>query len=1399
MKKLIASILAIAMIASLFTMVVVPSAAETTYASKVEELEATFNEVIAKTPYIERHSWVFADDAGHRFVDEGELTDERRIGEYYLVPNFQLADHLFKDDHDNWQKALGISNDDFEGYDADIENAKNYYISDEDAFIAELTPVLEAIEFAFEGGIFDDNGGIIPVLFTEDAEEAYDAYRQAQTYILLYAVYAYEFGTSADAAELDAEFNAARVDVYQSAIDALKALAVAFKNQVKDVNNLPGAAWVQDTDENGDPKVDDEGNPVMVRDPENDKGYAAAYTTYKNFSDEAYNPSLGVNAKLYVTGATDANEIFAQLDWYTFEEIEANPAWAGLLAEFNLALRTAYTSKWEGQLYSDFAETADDVVDAFDKLCNAIYAAPKADDNTVNPYENVYLTVTEFLRLYVLMEKVIKADVLPNIDLYSMDSIGINTMVNFLTQVTFAENIIKYATENNAPGKATDPWRYDKNYLTKPSKDYRWKELAGYVQANLVGYDANSIKSLREGLEASLLAMKPVSGQELTSTEIENGFDLHIRAERVLAYTAGDAVIASGLRDELQAAFDAFDAYLPVSATNVVVKYEVPAFRDADAGEVFKVLEGSYNGYKLTDFKYMTGDVFYFVPVAYEYLDRYMALEDALNAYVDALEKASTEAPALPVPEVDTTKLEKLLADYGFLIGYLKNDEGDLVLIEDYLYALTGMTADELAALADAEVSLEEVIEDVELGGFMGIVLDDVMTDSTAAYTYDVATRNYLVLVAAYAAGVEALADAQDAGINWDDQKIDWNSDDLAFILGDFQKAVDKAVANLEAALKLLFVNYSVIIAKYDFVLDDIAYFFELVLDEATATYTSAYDVEMTALDLDEAYWSNPDSYADGEFKKLIAAANDLRQLIARYAVDKDGDLVATYATLADLDAAYAALLDAVANLMTDKGVAVLTNYLAVVDSALTLYYGLNTTESLAVYAVLEMYVGSIEAYFPIEVALRPYEYFTVTLNAVVNWEIPSNIYSEFEVECEVGETTLFEINFYDEFLAEVEELTAIVTGRYSQALRSEAFVLATFANMIIDGISEEDNDFTFDPENYNAYTMPFWYAQKLLATIVAFNDEAELEPAALKVKNAELDAKIELASKIQTVGLTTKTRNAFVKAYEAAQQAAIDVKDAKAYVYSADEIDALVAALDAAIVAVLAENGALVEMTLADVLASVDAMYNNAATINAGLLDTTALKAKLEGVKNNLALNYGNVAQSVYLAEATTAVIGFFAEMEAALAAEKAAYEEVKANADSYTPASFAAVEEAWKAIATITGKRTAPAGVTILTAKADFAAAYAKLVKVTEAQKYAYDNAVATAAYADALIEGLNKDEYTAESYAALVAAAAKLDAAIEEFASEADLQTAIINFKVAEVQLTAADLGEVGTSDN
>lgn len=1443
MKKIIAMILAIAMTVSMFTMVFsgeeLVTSAKTNYSAKVEQLKDLLNEVLEVGPHINPDlAGIYTDGLKYwvnnaRYVGRGSASNgiSGIIGE--------LAD-------------MGLISED--NYTKEYEEERrdiSYYISDEDAFMAAMKKTLASISFAFKNGISADGeitlvatsdrprfdmrsefkkdedqtadeydwttgkAGKNPELVKKDdsfeysagqflawlaengkitAEQADitkdvvetgiivpDAYSDAQLaigYVVLFAGYAVRFGTDADSELFSTDFNANRTKIYDLAINALATLLAALKAQV--TANVQPAAYAAEL---------------------------PAYVDFATENEEYYNSSYGINPYIYLGVTDDLGSILGinlGYRWYTFEEIQANAEWAALLADFQLKLRAAKSFKVAGVLYSQFAAARDDLYESFEELCWAIVgkqAAPAEKDYT-------YLkdTVVAVTQLWAVVDFV-KDYIAPNFDLYSKTAEVSAAIWTLKGQMQFAETVLEHLEFTNA----TETFRQYVAFNISSDKS----NLGTIDLSKMLYVDVNSVNTLVANIKASIAKLVPSYGQELTAADVEKGIDLYKKAQAIYNYMTDIAGKDDAWNEQvaLITILNKFDMLLPYAAgENVVATIDntyvlnKTDWVDAILGTADARVPNIYGQSKITVAQYKADVAIEYAPVAFAYLSALAELEEAYENYLEAIKNETTSAPTYGLAEV--TELFDVMKRYDFLYWtYLKIDG---VRIDsspetpNYFYALTGYAYEDLLNTDVVDT------EDFVLGGFLGIVLCDTTSSSSEQNVYDYATRNFLNFFTIFDNAYEISHDWDEMEWSYDygeNGKIDFSEgfDILDVIVSDGASILDELIEQIQAAAKLLCVNYTKVIVMYDWVLEQIEETMNITLaDEAAVVYTYNKDAAPDAAD-----WSIAQNYTEGNFKALVAAMTVLKQQIARYhdvTVKGETVNVKEMVTLTDLEASYANVKAALYALLTAKGAAAMDTFFEAVDDAFTVNYsGVNYNNPAHVKTVLDNYVDEIVDYFPAVVLARPYDYFAYTLNTIAHYDNAGNIYyATGDVE-----DSPFELNFYNAFAKAVAKVESVVTGQYAYAAREKAAKLHYFANDILSGMGSaaniyDDDDnlveaaFTFDAKNWNVMNMPLWYAQELTAYLNNFVavDAAAQSAAALAVKKAaDLDPLIAEANAIQTGVLSAGVANNFIKAYEAAKKVSVNGDGKVLYIYSAEEIDAAALALRNALVAVYDEIGEAV-YTLEDILAKVDAVVATAtARAEGSAIDVSELVAFATNVKQQISTNYGAVSQRTQINTVVTKANKLFDDaMKAAGVSDQ--FKAVKAAKAEYTTASYeayVAAKEALDAVADV----NAETADTYATAKAAYDAAYNALLKIADAETAAYLNAVEVLAAVQAKLA--DKDAYTAESYAKLEAAVAALQAAVDSYASDADLQAAIVTVKVAEAMLETAPVKEVGTLDD
>lgn len=1389
MKKIIASILAIAMIASMFTMVFSANTeAKTNYSEKVEKINDLVDTLLEVGPAVGTkafHNAVWKDNNSQARIATGWELGDGTVKSYSIAGELGRFDGRFDSDELAEQgvdinKLISDATFVVEIAGEDVvmtgEEYFLYTVAQSDAITAVVNAFgYETVEEAVEDlKLYNDYRTAKLETFTlsdevkanytqkgagkkinkNSPQEAFEAilaeistqegftmtevedFSDAQEIFLLVLTYvtsANRFGMHADAEWFAPEFNANRNVVYDLAITAAEDLIKAFRAQ------------------------------VTVEGP-----YAEEYDAYVNFEatsealyeEAVYNESYGINPWIVTYGPDFdliANvNIIAGYQWMTFEEIAAySEKAAQLLTSLQAQLRAASLFNVNGVLYVEFIDKVEELYDTFEALCWELVGG-KLSNTTTKDYSAVKDTVKAMIKLWSL-ETLYTLYIEENLDLYAQTVANISTIYNLEAQIRMARTII-------------DDVNYDEIVEWYDGANGYWTVKFTEPLARLWGLNPVAIENFIANIEANIAALVPAAGQKITAAEVAEGLALYKKVGNLLAYYAEEAgeIASYKALDDL---YMGLANYLPATAgANAVASTFVEVWY-LDGSTAEKQVELVY-GVKPANLAAAEVDVDFvleFAPVAYTYLTLIADVEDALEAFELEVSKLSTDAPDLGTYPVD--ELVAVMDKYDFLAsrdifvdGEEANDE-DTIL---YFYLLTGYTDEATVAGFDTVDN-----EDVKFGpaSFLALTIGDPVGEADAAYDY--AVRNYSnffnvfnTIRSTYATEWEGDGYYYNGYEYVDGEKLDFSGDFsiLDVTIGSNEALLKKLIAELEAAAALLCVNVTDRIAMYAWVNAELAEIFELTLDNA------AYAVNAEATGYGVAA-----NYVEGELANLAKAMTALNQLIDRYYNGKDA-AVTDRATPAKLDAAFEAVKEAFYALLTIKGAACADAYFTMIEKTLAYYVYGNSNTVADVEAALDAHVVSLTKYFPGEAELRPYEYFAWTLKTIAQNTSSANLYS-LTNKTPAGET-YFAINFHNAFAKAVAGVNAIVTGQYPTAVREDAAKLAFFANDILAGI----NGGAFDQNDWNANNMPLWYALELSTYLQEYVAEAAKQHAsALQALKAEVLAPvIAEAETIQTAFLAKAMP--IVMDYDAAQLVMANSKNGALYIYTAEDIQKAAEALAAEVELAKAELGEAV-YTVEDVLALIDAAVASAEARATGMAaDFKALRVAAADAKT--AIGSGAYNQTTYVNNVVAA----------ANAALEALVDVELADEDLYTPASYEAYEAAYNTLMDVVDIN-AEVELTVAEALAAFKAAEAELVLIADATGAMYE--AAKAAYEAALT--VDETKYTAESYAAFAAAVEALKAAIDNYASEAELQAAIVNVKVAEVQLVAAPVGEVGTLDD
>lgn len=357
-RRIISSILSIAMIISLFTVAFVNpvgAAAEelSQYAKDRAALKDALRTLYSKGPTLS------ADIVSKYFVNYGVITD--------ADVNEDTKEYVIVEKRAEFEKKMP---------DYSIEK---YFIKDATVF----------------NSIFGTSGKVIL-----DGKVVWDISATAKDNIeavVKYASAVYYFGQNENDENVDASFNEGRNAVVKETTDLVNAVIKGLKDQVGENNNKP-AAYADiytGVDYKGFLSAAYKYHPSLGVNPFYNVGSGSSFP-FAPFYNDSYYTQIGVGIPL------------TPVKWYTFEEIRANADWNKLLVAFEFELRKLHTAAGAGVLYHDFVygEKAA-FTKSFDDLCKAIIGNVFMDDQKIDMTKEIkaYLKLKKVVDIYNLYVK----------------------------------------------------------------------------------------------------------------------------------------------------------------------------------------------------------------------------------------------------------------------------------------------------------------------------------------------------------------------------------------------------------------------------------------------------------------------------------------------------------------------------------------------------------------------------------------------------------------------------------------------------------------------------------------------------------------------------------------------------------------------------------------------------------------------------------------------------------------------------------------------------------------------------------------------------------------------------------------------------------------------------------
>lgn len=1283
--------------------------------------------------------------------------------------------------------------------------------------------------------------------------------------IVKFAIYAYVFGTDADSADFDATFNDGRVQIYDLAIEALNGYIAACKKQIRGGMDKPSAyaddfakdyyfALIFKDAYNSSYGI----NPFFFLNKVKDYDYAPIdgvdYSDY--FGTAKYFTDMDVYAEqLNRLGLNTA------VRWYTFDEIRANSEWADLLNKFELALRASLLDEGAGVLYADYSQK---VWPAFYNLCKAIvgtietYKVNGDQSATFDATKEgkAYTKLLAVRDIYVLFIKDIENNMYTDefIKALAVDGITAERIYGFLGDAPSALAV-----------KAIDADKV--NALADEMLGYM-AQLVPVLGQTVLASDVDAAKATIAEAE-TLLAVYPKNIKLAKLVEqlyvLENavrnmkamlpGEDgmakVTIKAgERRYTQFITGAVDGNGIwvpaykyykvaewKDSTAKYFSAAGvvndditiSFAPTYFMYLIFKMRLDkALGDVKAtvNELANAITGTYNkGESVV--KVSKGDL-------EAALKKYGFLVGRPNNVPDVGYAAFLGLSGIPEEILEDENQDT--RDHGFtfhdgafrtVFGAAAADPIPMKLVRDPENDKTELCCHKHHSHGTRCYETKKAwkwVPDIDFEGY-----DNV---------FDAATRNYIVFFNAYQDVLNTFANSD---IEYEIvTTVDyWPTDsyELDGTVEIFKSATsaDKSnyaalIAALKAAAKYLTSDMTVVINYIRYKADCIRdLFFKDRFDINTQLIVEASKSELDFDNADGKYPTNPANYPNGYYNNLVAKYNALQKILARYTYvlkDNSYNLVLTEALEVNILAAYEDLVAAAKWMTTDLGDAIIDQFEDAVDEAMTKHYHVPGEDYEAVYKKLETSGVTLKDTFEALSLKQPYKYYAFTmLSVAIKNKDASNIYAaNAGCGCLTRPVDKYDENFLTAYEAAMAEIGSMTKGGYSNEIKALAAQLYALAQAVYADLNVYPVGYTVRKDGDQIHCdMPVWYALKLLASLQTYKaDNAAESVAALNAtKAAILTPYINQAAAIDKANYNTDAFadvwNAFVAAYNTALAIANDWKGDNAYIYSNADINAAAEALKNALEALDGIKKCDANV-IADLKAAVSDAKKELAWIN-DAFDVSALKADVEAAdaiiadeaKLTDAINEEAAALLAKLVadyEAAAAKVEFRSARQLYNYAANRYVEVMMAEgapaAEDYTKDSYKAFEAAYAAAkeAGLNGGNTYKE---LKAAKDALEAAIKNLEIFVYVGSFTYKTAVSTYNYAVSYLESLKAEDYTAESYKALVDAIEALKTQIDNKANDVFLQNAIIDFNVALAQLEApapvvvAPVEEVKTLDD
>lgn len=529
-----------------------------------------------------------------------------------------------------------------------------YFISDANKFLTSLEGEYLNNKAGWTAATADANGN--------DADKAEEIYYNIQD-LIRYTASVYYFAQRENDTAIDPTFNSARNALVKNATALLNNYLKALRAQV--TNAAINAAKGQTSKTVG-----------LV-------GYAAEWfgNDYKNFVNltDRYNYNLGINPYIAFKDSSNAwwtnfftnvkNDVSAFYApslltvpginmWYTFDTLNANAAWKPLLEAFNLELRKVQAIQPEGILYYEFVN---EVKPAFMNTWDALVKAILGDDIMkstlsfdMNDIAQTYLKLVGIVSVY---EKYV-------LDLYNNVYVSAEALA-LRYDVIVAKQFIEFIQHDGLKLLALQGAALDELVarLEDGLENVAMYDYQVITQANI---DAAS-KTIREA--EALLAAYPITGSVYNNLHAITGAD---DAARKTAYS----VYYNNLKTAVKNLKDMLPAYAGTNARMIV---DAKANAGADSLKDKTGHAGNWYVIDILGKKLVTeGYTVEFVPNYFAYVQYLTALNEQIVEFTNVINTKYVVASSA-LSSYSNADLLAALNPYAFLMGFVGTNVNGVV------------------------------------------------------------------------------------------------------------------------------------------------------------------------------------------------------------------------------------------------------------------------------------------------------------------------------------------------------------------------------------------------------------------------------------------------------------------------------------------------------------------------------------------------------------------------------------------------------------------------------------------------------------------------------------------------------------------------------------------------